>query len=346
MKTKEDINKEILETTTKIQENFPELSKFTDEMTITIPSVENPKITATELQEYNETLKAVASGYVKSATKHIVIIGAGFAGLKLARTLNNHPNYTITLIDKNNYHQFQPLFYQVAMANLDASNISFPLRTIFKKSKNVRIRVTSVTKINTALNAIETTNGNFNYDYLVIATGAKTNYIGNDDIKKNVFAMKSTIEAIQIRNTLLQHFEDAITANTAKTKKLLSIVIVGGGPTGVELSGALAEMKNDSLPFEYPELNFTEMKIYLLEGTSKLLAAMSEASSKKAKEYLQKLGVIVMLDTFVKQYDGSQVILQNSTIIESTFVIWAAGVKGNIPNGLESNYISKSNQNR
>jgi NADH:ubiquinone reductase (H+-translocating) len=283
-------------------------------------------------------------GDAHSSMKHIVIIGAGFAGLKLARTLNNHPNYAITLIDKNNYHQFQPLFYQVAMANLDASNISFPLRNIFEKSKNVRIRVTTVTNITVKTNEVATLSGNIHYDYLVIATGATTNYFGNAVLEQQVFSMKSTFEALQIRNTLLQHFEDAVTANNAKTKILLSVVIVGGGPTGVELSGALAEMKNDSLPFEYPELNFAEMKIYLLEGTSKLLSAMSDASSRKAKAYLQNLGVTVMLNTFVKEYDGKQVLLQDASIIETTFVIWAAGVKGNIPQGINPNYISKSNQ--
>ncbi len=283
-------------------------------------------------------------GDAHSSMKHIVIIGAGFAGLKLARTLNNHPNYAITLIDKNNYHQFQPLFYQVAMANLDASNISFPLRNIFEKSKNVRIRVTNVTNITVKTNEVATLSGNIHYDYLVIATGATTNYFGNAVLEQQVFSMKSTFEALQIRNTLLQHFEDAVTANNAKTKILLSVVIVGGGPTGVELSGAVAEMKNDSLPFEYPELNFAEMKIYLLEGTSKLLSAMSDASSRKAKAYLQNLGVTVMLNTFVKEYDGKQVLLQDASIIETTFVIWAAGVKGNIPQGINPNFISKSNQ--
>lgn len=297
-----------------------------------------------QLKDYDNSLQVMATGHNNSPKKHIVIIGAGFAGLKLARTLNNHPSYTITLIDKNNYHQFQPLFYQVAMANLDASNISFPLRNIFQKSTNVTIRVGEVTNIDTEKNNIETSCGNFTYDYLVIATGATTNYFGNDAIEKNSFPMKSTFEALQIRNTLLQHFEDAISANNTNSQKLLSIVIVGGGPTGVELSGALAEMKIDSLPLEYPELKFSEMKIYLLEGTANLLSAMSMASSNKAKEYLQKLGVTVMLNTFVKEYNGTQVLLQDGTTIESTFVIWAAGVKGNIPQGIHPNYISKSNQ--
>ena len=344
MKTDDELNREILETKIKIQENYPELSKFADEMTITIHDKETPEINTKSLKDYNDSLQYMAAGYANSTKKNIVIIGAGFAGLKLARTLNNHPNYTITLVDKNNYHQFQPLFYQVAMANLDASNISFPLRDIFQKSKNVTIRVASVTNLNIEKNNIETSNGIFHYDYLVIATGAKTNYFGNEAIEKYAFPMKSTFEALQIRNTLLQHFEDALTANTTNSKKLLSVVIVGGGPTGVELSGALAEMKTDTLPLEYPELNFSEMKIYLLEGTSKLLSAMSERSSNKANEYLQKLGVTVMLNTFVKEYNGKQVTLQDSTILESTFVIWTAGVKGNIPQGIKPDFISKSNQ--
>jgi|UPI0004B56519 NADH dehydrogenase len=344
METEEELNKEILQSTGNIQENHPELSQFVDEMTITIPDKETPVINSSTLKNYNDSLQAMTTKYAKSSKNHIVIIGAGFAGLKLARTLNNHPNYNITLIDKNNYHQFQPLFYQVAMANLDASNISFPLRNIFEKSNNVHIRVASVKNINTEKNEVETLTEKIKYDYLVIATGAITNYFENTDLEKNVFSMKSTYEALQIRNTLLQHFEDAITANNSKTKILLSVVIVGGGPTGVELSGALAEMKTDSLPLEYPELNFADMKIYLLEGTGKLLASMSEASSQKAKEYLQKLGVTVMLNTIVKEYDGKQVMLQEGSVIESTFVIWAAGVKGNVPKGVNHDFISKSNQ--
>ena len=344
MKTEKEIIKEILETTTKIQEDNPALAKFADEMTITIPADRDPEINTSTLKEYNDSLQDMVTQYAANSTKHIVILGAGFAGLKLARTLNNHPNYKITLIDKNNYHQFQPLFYQVAMANLDASNISFPLRNIFQKSKNVTIRVASVTNINTQVNTVETSTGNFIYDYLVIATGAVTNYFGNSAMEQFCFPMKSTWEALQIRNTLLKHFEDAITATHTNSTKLLSIVIVGGGPTGVELSGALAEMKTDTLPLEYPELNFAEMKIFLLEGSSKLLSAMSESSSNKAKEYLQKLGVTVMLNTIVKDYNGKEVSLQDASVLETTFVIWAAGVKGNIPQGITPNFITKSNQ--
>ncbi len=347
MKTKKELNKDILETTANIQENYPELTKFADEMTVTIPAVEDPQINEATLSDYNNSLQTIVAGYAQNsqnAKKNIVIIGAGFAGLKLARTLNNHPNYHITLIDKNNYHQFQPLFYQVAMANLDASNISFPLRNIFQKSKNVTIRVTEVTSIEASINMVFTTNGNFSYDYLVIATGAVTNYFGNAAIEQYSYPMKNTWEALQIRNTLLTHFETAITANSLKVQQLLSIVIVGGGPTGVELSGALAEMKTDTLPLEYPELNFAEMKIYLLEGSAKLLGAMTAASSAKARDYLEDLGVTVMLNTMVKEYNGRQLLLQDGNILESTFVIWAAGVIGNVPQGISPEFVSKSSQ--
>jgi NADH:ubiquinone reductase (H+-translocating) len=276
--------------------------------------------------------------------KHIVIIGAGFAGLKLARSLSNNSAYTITLIDKNNFHQFQPLFYQVAMANLDASNISFPLRNIFKKGNNVSVRVATVIFIDDKNNCIETSCGNFIYDYLVLATGATTNYFGNAAIEEFSFPMKSTWEALQIRNTLLQHFEDALSSKLANTEKLLSVIIVGGGPTGVELSGALAEMKRDILPDEYPELDFTKMNIYLLEGTGKLLSNMREISSLKAIKYLRQMGVTVLTNAVVKSFDGSKVVLQSGIVIESSFVIWAAGVKGNAPKGLDSSIITKSNQ--
>ncbi len=290
MKTEQELNKEILQTTLDIQENHPELLPFVDEMTPSTPSDENPAIENSNLAAFNDSLHSMVDQYTKHAKKHIIIIGAGFAGLKLARELNNHPNYTITLIDKNNYHQFQPLFYQVAMAQLDASNISFPLRSIFQKSKNLSIRVATVTNVNTVNNTVAIGVLSFNYDYLVIATGAVTNYFGNEAIASHSFSMKSTFDALEIRNSLLQHFEDAITHQHASTKRNLSIVIVGGGPTGVELSGTLAEMKTDSLPLEYPELNFAQMDIFLLEGSPKLLAAMRPASSSTAKTYLEDLG--------------------------------------------------------
>lgn len=282
--------------------------------------------------------------YTPNPKKHIVIIGAGFAGLKLARMLNNHNAYQITLIDKNNYHQFQPLFYQVAVANLDASNISFPLRNIFEKSKNVSIRIANVNFINATNKIINTSSGSFNYDYLVIATGAISNYFENKAIEEFSFPMKSTWDALQIRNTLIKHFEDAVSLKPINKDKNLSIVIVGGGATGVELSGALAEMKTDSLIYQYPELDFSKMSIYLIEGSDRLLSNMSLASSKTAKLYLEKMGVTVKTKTIVKEYDGLKIVLQDNTEINSTLVIWAAGVKGNIPQGINTLFVTKTNQ--
>ncbi len=277
--------------------------------------------------------------------KHIVIIGAGFAGLRLARQLNNDPNYYMTLIDRNNYHQFQPLLYQVATANLDASNISFPLRHIFQKSKNVMIRIAELISVDIENNLIETSTGKMNYDYLVIATGADTNYYGNKNLKTNAFPMKSTLEALQLRNQIIENFEKAsVSENKEEIEKLLNIVIVGGGPTGVELAGALAEMKLEKLPGEYPELDFTPMKIYLLEGGSKLLGNMSEISSEVSKQYLEKMGVIVKLNTLVKDYTGEMVFLQDETLIPSALVIWAAGITGNVPAGFEKGALAMGNR--
>lgn len=275
--------------------------------------------------------------------KRIVIVGAGFAGLRLSMELKGK-GYQIVLIDKNNYHQFQPLLYQVAMANLDASNISFPLRNIFKKSKNVRIRVAKVINIDSFKSIIETDSEIINYDYLVIATGAATNYYGNSAIEKFSFPMKSTLEALQIRNSLLELFEEAVTSEFNTTKTNISVVVVGGGPTGVELSGMLAEMKRDSLPFEYPELDFLKMDIHLLEGSSKLLPNMREESSIKSKAYLIQMGVKVKTNALVKEYDGKKILLSDGTSIESSLVIWAAGVKGNVPRGINPDFITKSNQ--
>jgi len=277
--------------------------------------------------------------------KHIVIIGAGFAGLKLARELNNNKHYKITLIDKNNYHQFQPLLYQVATANLDASNVSFPLRTIFKNSKNVSVRITELKSINMDNNSIETDSGTIEFDYLVIATGADTNYFGNDELSKNAFPMKSTLEALQLRNHIIQNFESAsICKDEEELKRLLTIVVVGGGPTGIELSGALAEIKHEKLPGEYPELNIDKVKILLLEGSPGLLSAMREPSSKRSEEYLKNMGVIVKTNTIVKSYDGNKVTLNTGETIPSALVIWAAGIKGNVPAGINQTILAPGNR--
>ena len=195
----------------------------------------------------------------------IIIVGGGFGGLKLARKLSNKKEIDILLIDKFNYHQFQPLFYQVATAGLDASNISFPLRKAFQHSKNIRIRVTDLKEIVAAENKIITGTGEEQYDILVLATGADTNFFGNQQLEAHAFPMKSTVEALQLRFKLVQNFEDALIAkNEEDLQRLMNVVVVGGGPTGVEISGALAEMKKYVLPKNYPELDFSKMNIFLL----------------------------------------------------------------------------------
>ena len=275
----------------------------------------------------------------------VVIIGGGFGGLKLARSLNNKAGFEIYLIDKYNYHQFQPLFYQVATAGLDPSNISFPLRKVFHKSKNVHFRMAEVKEIVSAENKVITDIGDFSYDVLVLATGADTNFFGNQHLIDNAFPMKSTVEAIQLRHRLIQNFEDALTAKSERElDRLMTIVVVGGGPTGVELSGAIADMRRFVLPKDYPELDFCRMKIYLLEGGPRTLGAMSEKSSDDSSEYLKKLNVIVLTNTVVKDYDGNVVTMQNGESIESAMVIWAAGIKGNVPAGINKDLIVRGNR--
>jgi NADH:ubiquinone reductase (H+-translocating) len=275
----------------------------------------------------------------------VVIVGAGFGGLRLARKLNNKAGFEVIMIDRYNYHQFQPLFYQVATAGLDASNISFPLRKVFQKSKNVKIRLAELKEVVPAENKIITDIENIDYDVLVLATGADTNFFGNSNLANHAFPMKSTVEALQIRHRLLQLFEDAHTiTDTAELQRLMNIVVVGGGPTGVEVSGALAEMKKYVLPKDYPELDFTKMNIYLLEGTGKTLASMSEKSSAQSQKYLEKLGVTVLTNTLVKDYDGITVSLQDGNNIPAATVIWAAGVKGNIPAGFDASLIARGNR--
>ncbi len=275
----------------------------------------------------------------------LVIIGGGFGGLRLARKLNNRPGFDITLIDKFNYHQFQPLFYQVATAGLDASNISFPLRKAFHKSNNVRIRLGEVKQIIPAENKIITDTGDIGYDALVLATGAGTNFFGNKQLEENAFPMKSTVEALQLRHRLIQNFEDAtIAKDEQELLRLMTIVVVGGGPTGVEVSGAIADMKRFVLPKDYPELDFSKMKIYLLEGSEKVLENMSQQSSEDSKKYLQRLGVTVLNNTKLVEYDGKTVTLRDGNTIPAATVIWAAGIRGNVPAGIQPDLIARGNR--
>ena len=281
------------------------------------------------------------AGIPENGKKRVVIIGGGFAGLKLAKSLKKS-DFQIVLIDKNNYHQFQPLFYQVATAGLEPSAISFPLRKAFQNQQHIHFRIAALEKVDAENQAIQTDIGRLTYDYLVLAIGADTNYFGNQNIKRHATPMKSLGEAINLRNTILTNFEKALNETDEKVvDSLLNFVIVGGGPTGTELAGALAEMKNYILPKDYPELDFSRMKIYLLEAASKVLNGYSDASSVKGKKYLKKLGVKVMTDTFVKDYDGKSVLLADDKTLETDTLIWAAGIKGNPVHGLGTDIIGR-----
>jgi len=275
-----------------------------------------------------------------SNQKKIVIIGAGFAGLQLADKLAK-TNYKVYLIDKHNFHQFQPLFYQVATARIEPSSISFPLRKVFQKHKNVHVRLAEVERIDSKQRTVITNIGAFDYDYLVIATGCTTNFFGNETIEKLAFPMKSTTEAMALRNRILSNFERALTAKGDELEGIMNMVVVGGGPTGVELAGSLAEMKTKILPKDYPDMDFSKLNIYLLEGSPNVLNAMSEASHKKAKEYLETLGVQVKVNTIVEHYDGHTVSLKDQPSIVADNLIWAAGIKGNIIDGLPENLIQR-----
>lgn len=275
----------------------------------------------------------------------VIIIGAGFGGLRLARKLSNKAGFDVTLIDKHNYHAFQPLFYQVATAGLDASDISFPLRKVFHGSKNVRIRLAEVQQVVTAQNKIVTNIGEFDYDVLVIATGAGTNFFGNQSIIDHALPMKTTTEALELRYRFLNNFEKAVSAKNEKDlQSLMTIIVVGGGPTGVELSGAIADMRHYVLPKDYPELDFSKMTIYLLEGQGKTLGTMSEASSADSRRYLEKMGIKVMTNSTLKEYDGVRATLQNGDTIDAATLIWAAGVKGNVPEGIDKDLIAKGDR--
>lgn len=280
----------------------------------------------------------------ETGQKRIVIVGGGFGGLKLARELSGS-DYQVVLIDKNNYHQFQPLIYQIATAGLEPSSILFPFRKIFQKVKNIHVRVAEVMKIIPEKNQIDTSIGIIHYDYIVLAIGTDTNFFGNDRLMEKALPMKSVAEALALRNIILQNYEDALSAEDDEARKgLMNVVVVGAGPTGVEVSGTLAEMKRSVLPKDYPDLDFNLMQVHLIEGASRVLSPMSEVASKKAYEYLTDLGVTVSLNTQVKDYDGVHVQLGDGTSIRTNTLVWAAGVIGNKIEGLSPDVIAKGNR--
>jgi NADH dehydrogenase len=276
--------------------------------------------------------------------KRVVIIGGGFGGLKLARKLLKS-RFQVILIDKNNYHQFQPLFYQVATAGLEPSAIAFPFRKVFQGSKNIHIRITEVTSVNASENFITSSIGRINYDFLVLAMGADTNFFGNINIMKYAMPMKSVSEALGLRNKILENYEMALsTEDTEQQQALMNIVVVGGGPTGVEISGTLAEMKKHILPKDFPELNFNYMHVTLIEASLRVLNGMSDNASQKAEQYLEELGVHISTKTSVKDYDGNQVVLSDGNRINAKTLIWAAGVAGKKIDGIPAETLIGNNR--
>lgn len=268
---------------------------------------------------------------------HIVIIGGGFAGINLAKALTNQKGITVTLVDKNNYNFFPPLIYQVATAFLEPSSISYPFRKFFAGKKNLQFRLGELIKVIPNENKIILNNGELSYDQLVFATGAETSYFGMENVRKNAIPMKTLNDAIDMRNTLLKNLEKAaICKDIRKRRKLLTIVVAGGGPTGVEVSGMFAEMRKSILIKEYPELDTSASNIYLVDGGEALLSPMSVASQQDTLEAVTKLGVVVKLNTRVVDYKDDTVFFADGNTIQTKNLIWAAGVTAREFEGIPS----------
>jgi len=275
----------------------------------------------------------------KTSFPRVVIIGGGFAGLAAAKGLKNQ-ELQVVLIDKHNYHTFQPLLYQVATGGLEPDSIAYPLRKVIKNLPNFYFRLTEVLTIDSEKRKIKTTIGNLKYDYLIIATGSKTNYFGNTNIEKYSMAMKNVPQSLNLRSLIIENFEEALLTNNFEQRNaLMNFIIVGGGPTGVELAGALAEMKKGILPKDYPDLDIRQMQINIIQGSSRLLKAMSEEASEKAEDFLINLGVSIYKNAHVTNYDGYTVSTNTDLSFEAATVIWAAGVKGATINGLNNECV-------
>ncbi|MDB5124233.1 MAG: dehydrogenase-like protein [Mucilaginibacter sp.] len=279
-----------------------------------------------------------------SSRPRIVIIGGGFGGLNLAKKLKNAP-VDVLMLDKHNYHTFQPLLYQVAIGSLAADSIGFPIRRIFIKYNNFSFNLAEVQKINPETNTISTNIGTIHYDYLIIATGSNTNFFGNKEIEHFAMPMKNIPEALNIRSLVIQNLETALMTSDPREKfALMTFVVVGGGPTGVELSGALAEMRHLILAKDYHGLSKYDMRVYLVEGKDRLLAAMSPQASAKAKEFLTEADVIIYNSAHVESYDGFYLKIDNGKTLKTRNVLWAAGVRGEVPEGIPPEAIAKGNR--
>lgn len=273
----------------------------------------------------------------------IVIVGAGFGGITMAKYFKNKP-VEVVLIDQNNFHNFQPLMYQIATGGLEPYSIAYPVRRIFRNYNNVRFRMAYVESVKISEKKLTTSIGEISYDYLIIATGSQTNYFNFEPIKDQLLTLKSIPDALNIRSFLFQNLEKAISNETQDLPEVLNIAIVGGGPAGIELAGALAEMKRYVIPKDFPELDTSKMNIHLYEAGEDLLGAMSQEASDKTLVYLKDLGVKVFLNTRVSGYDGTALLLPDHTNFQTDTVIWTAGVKGAPIGGLPTEAIVSGNR--
>lgn len=288
------------------------------------------------------TLNELSISIPETSLKRVVIVGGGFGGIEFAKLLSDK-DFQVVLIDRHNYHTFQPLLYQVATAGLEADSIAAPLRQMFEEKKNFHFRMAMVNEVRPEQNTICTSIGNLNYNVLVLAVGSKSNYFGNQELPKTSFPLKQVPQALDLRSHVLQNFERAVVSNDpAEREGLLNYVMVGGGPTGVEMAGAFAELKKHVLPCDYPELDFRQMQIYLIEGGDRVLGSMSEKSSKNALDALLEMGVNVKLNTIVKDYDGQTATLKDGATLKTNTLVWAAGVQGNMLPGIKEESIFKS----
>ncbi len=279
------------------------------------------------------------SKFKMSKKPKIVIVGAGFGGIKFVKLLRNK-SVEVLLIDRNNYHNFQPLMYQVATGGLEPGSIAYPVRRIFRKSKNVCFRMAEVLSVDMVKNQILTSIGPLDYDYLVIASGSENNFFNFEPVRDKLLTLKSLPQALQMRNRIFQNLEHALANNRKESlEEIMNIAIVGGGPAGVELAGALAEMKKYVIPNEFPELPLSKMNINLYQSGSELLNAMSAEASEKCLEYLKEMGVNVFLNTRVKKYGNKTIVLEDGSSFTTDTVIWSAGVKGSPIKGLPDEAI-------
>ena len=274
----------------------------------------------------------------------IIIIGAGFAGISMAKSFKNEA-VNVLLIDQYNYHNFQPLMYQVATGGLEPNSIAYPVRRIFRGYKNVSFRMAHVQKVDIASKQLHTPTGTLDYDYLIVATGSTNNYFDFENVKDKLLTLKSIPDALNLRSYLFQNLESAVAKDSTDSEEaLLNVAIVGGGPAGIELAGALAEMKRFVLPKDFPDLDFSKMTINLYEAAPKLLASMSSNASEKSAQFLKELGVIVHVNAAVTDYDGKTMTLKDGSTFMTNTVIWTAGVKGAPIAGLPESSIVSGNR--